>query len=209
MDRQRIRQVANESCSSIPDGRVNTTDGLGGRLVRGLPSSKCPVLLLCLALPLALAACPGNGHVHSPVVPPEPTPIPTPTPTPPVTGTIRFVSASLAPGSTVAVSPMGAGGQQAQQLSFTAAIRLDHAVTGTLVRAWVRTDEKRCMGGGRTSVDFSAGVEREVSPASMSSGGACTLPYTTPLVEFEVIDATGTQVLTQSFPASYSFVAAQ
>jgi hypothetical protein len=164
-------------------------------------------LLLCLALPLALAACPSTGDFHGPAVPPEPTP--TPTPTPPATGIVRFVSATLAPGSTVAVSPMNAGGQQAQQLSFTAAIRLDRAVAGTLVRAWVRTNEKRCMGGGRAGVDFSAGVEREVSPASMSGGGACTLPYPTTLVEFEVIDATGVQILTQSFPVSYSFVAAQ
>jgi hypothetical protein len=35
------------------------------------------------------------------------------------------------------------------------------------------------------------------------------LPYTTTLVEFEVIDAAGVQLLTQSFPGTYYFVVAQ
>ncbi len=159
------------------------------------------------ALAFAFAACSGGGS--GPTSNLTPTPAPTPTPSP-VAGTIRFISASLPLGSTVAVAPMGAGGQQAQELSFRAAIRLGNAVGGTLVRAWVRTDQTRCMGGGLAGVDFSAGVEREVSPASMSSLGSCTLPYTTTLVEFEVVDVVGGggQILTQSFPATYSFVGA-
>jgi hypothetical protein len=130
-----------------------------------------------------------------------------PTPTP-LAGSIRFISATLPPGSTVAVSPLFGTSQQAQQLSFCAAIRLDRAVGIALVRAWVRTAATRCMGGGAAGVEFSSGVEREVCPASMS-GGACTLPYTTTLVEFEVIDASGAQLLAQSFPAAYSFIAGQ
>jgi len=102
-------------------------------------------------------------------------------------------------------------GQQAQQLSFTAGIMLRTSQTGTLVRAWVRTDAVRCMGGGQARVDFQAGNERGVAPASMSNPGSgdplCALPYTTTHVEFEVVDSTGQQILTTRFPAVYNFVA--
>jgi len=139
-----------------------------------------------------------------------PTSVPTPTPSPP--GSIRFIDATIPAGSTVEVSPLLAVGQQAPQLSFRAAITLNRSVPGTLVRAWVRTDALRCMGGGLASVDFQAGVERAVQPASMSNSGSglpmCPLPYATTHVEFEVIDSgTGQPLLSQSFPAAYNFVA--
>jgi hypothetical protein len=135
------------------------------------------------------------------------TPPATPAPTP-AAGVVRLVESSMPPGSSVPVAPMFGTGQQAQQVWFKAAIRLDRAAAQMLVRAWVRTEAKRCMGGGQARVDFAAGVEQPVSPASMSSPEAlCTLPFTTTLVEFEVVDSTGAQVLTQSFPAAYNFVA--
>jgi hypothetical protein len=66
------------------------------------------------------------------------------------------------------------------------------------------------MGGGQARVDFKAGVERAVTPLSMSHPGSgsplCALPYTTTQVEFEVVDETG-PILQQVFPAVYNFVA--
>ncbi len=102
---------------------------------------------------------------------------------------------------------MNETGQQAQQLWFEAAIAMNEDLPGALVRAWVRTEEERCMGGGRAGVDFQGGVAQGVRPASMSSGGQCALPYTTTQVEFEVI-AGGESVLQQRFPMTYHFVAA-
>jgi hypothetical protein len=141
------------------------------------------------------------------------TPVPTPTPTPEPAGVVRFLSASVPVGSTVGVSPMFAAGQQAPQLWFQGAITLKRDLPGALVRAWVRTDALRCMGGGQARVDFQAGVERGVEPLGMSHPGygapMCTLPYTTTHVEFEVVDVTTQQqVLEQRFPAVYNFVAA-
>ena len=109
--------------------------------------------------------------------------------------------------STVPVEPMNATGQQAQQLWFEAVITMDEDLPGALVRAWVRTEEERCMGGGRAGVNFQGGVAQEVTPASMSGGGQCALPYTTTQLEFEVI-AGGESVLQQRFPMTYHFVAA-
>ena len=68
------------------------------------------------------------------------------------------------------------------------------------------------MGGGQAGVDFQAGVERGVAPASMSHPGSgmalCTLPFTTTHVEFEVFDvSTQRAVLEVRFPAVYRFVA--
>jgi hypothetical protein len=136
----------------------------------------------------------------------------TPTPTPEPAGTVRYLGATLPEGSTVPVAPMFEIGQQAQRLSFRAAITLRASLEGALVRAWVRTDAQRCMGGGQARVDFQAGVERGVAPLSMSHPGygmaVCVLPYTTTHVEFEVFDV-GTQrsVLEVRFPAVYHFVA--
>jgi hypothetical protein len=145
---------------------------------------------------------------------PLPTPTdPTPTPDPPPSassGSGRFLGGSLPEGSMVAVSPMFTNGQQAPQLSFSAAITLARSLSGALVRAWVRTPEMRCMGGGRTGVNFQADREQVVAPASMSNPGGdqpvCVLPYTTTHVEFEVLDGTGTPVWQQQFPAVYRFV---
>jgi hypothetical protein len=107
---------------------------------------------------------------------------------------------------------MFATGQQAPTLWFRGAVTLRRDLDGALVRAWVRTEAQRCLGGGQAGVAFQAGVEREVQPASMSHPGTgsplCALPFTTTHVEIEVVDRTGQQVLTQSFPASYGFVAA-
>jgi hypothetical protein len=101
-------------------------------------------------------------------------------------------------------------GQQAPQLRFTGAIRMRAALAGALVRAHVRTEAGRCMGGGQARVDFEAGVERDVAPQSMSHPGhgapMCTLPYTTTQVEIEVVDpSTGRQVVAAVFPAVYHF----
>ena len=156
-----------------------------------------------------IGGCGGNGG--GPSAPSAPSPSPTPTPEP--SGIVRFLGGSLPAGSTVAVKPMFAIGQQAPQLHFSAAITLRTDLSEGLVRAWVRTDEMRCMGGGQARVAFQAGVERSVEPASMSHPGSgspmCTLPYTTTQVEFELIDvATQQQILEQRFPAVYYFVAA-
>jgi hypothetical protein len=157
------------------------------------------------ALALALAC---GGSSGSPGTPSTPAPAPAPTPTPAPIGQVAFLGASLPADSTVPVDPMNETGQQAQQLWFEAVITMDQDLPGALVRAWVRTEEERCMGGGRAGVDFQGGVAREVRPASMSSGGHCALPYTTTQLEFEVIAAGGESVLQQRFPMSYHFVAA-
>lgn len=169
-----------------------------------------PVLrkLVVFATLGALAGC--GGGSGSPAGPGAPLPTPVPTPTPEPAGVISLTGSSLAAGSTVAVSPMGANGQQAQQLWFRASITLKQSLSGALVRAWVRTEDRRCMGGGRAWVDFRAGVETPVTPASMSHPGdasLCTLPFTTTQVEVEVL-STVDQILTQRFPMVYHFVAA-
>jgi hypothetical protein len=167
------------------------------------------VLAAFLSTCLAVACGGGSG---SPSAPAAPAPTAAPTPTPEPAGVVRLAGATLAPGSTVPVSPMFSGGQQAQQLAFTAAVTLKRDLSGGLVRAWVRTDALRCMGGGLAHLDFQAGVERVLKPASMSNPGSgapvCALPYSTSQVEIEVVDASGQQLLTQSFPSAYAFVAA-
>lgn len=157
-----------------------------------------------------LAGC-GGGYSPSstPTPPPSPTPLPTPTPEP---GTIRLVSATLAEGSVVEVAPMFGTGQQAPQLRFRVAIRLERALSGLLVRAWVRNAAGRCLGGGLARVDFPAGVEMDLEPGSMSNTGSgqplCALPYATTHVEVEVFDgASGRQLLAQHFPRAYQFIA--
>jgi hypothetical protein len=97
-------------------------------------------------------------------------------------------------------------------LSFAGAVTMRSSLAGALVRAWVRTDAQRCMGGGQVNVDFQAGIERGVEPASMSHPGSgmalCTLPYTTTQVELEVVDAnTQRPVLEVRVPVVYHFVA--
>ena len=154
----------------------------------------------------ALASCGGDSNPQAATTPP-----PTPTPAPTPAGTIRLVGSSLPDGSTVKVTPMFVLGQQAPQLSFTAGIKMLEGVTDGLVRAWVRTESQRCMGGGQARVSFQAGVERGVAPASVSHPGQgmaiCTLPYTTTQVEFEVIGSDADQpLLVQRFPAVYHFV---
>jgi hypothetical protein len=156
---------------------------------------------------VALASC--DGSSSNPQAPTTPPPTPTPAPTP--AGTIRLVGSSLPDGSTVKVTPMFVLGQQAPQLSFTAGIMMLEGVTDGLVRAWVRTESQRCMGGGQARVSFQAGVERGVAPASVSHPGQgmaiCTLPYTTTQVEFEVIGSDADHpLLVQRFPAVYHFV---
>jgi hypothetical protein len=167
-----------------------------------------PRVVTALLAVCTIAGCGGSG---SPSAPSTPTPTPTPTPEP--AGVVRFLGASLPAGSTVPVSPMAVAGQQAQDLWFWGTVTLRRDLAGALVRAWVRTDALRCMGGGQAGVDFQAGVERAVAPLSMSHPGFgapfCTLPYRTTHVEFEVFDvATQQVVLEQRFPATYDFVAA-
>jgi hypothetical protein len=146
--------------------------------------------------------------------PSSPGPLPQPQPTPPpVAAAIRFLGGTLPEGSTVAVSPMFASGQQAQQLSFSAAITLDRDLSNALVRAWVETSTIRCMGGGILGVSFQNGREKVVSPASMSNPGpaggqaVCPLPYDTSIVEIEVLEGE-TPVIQRQFPAAYHFVSA-
>jgi len=126
----------------------------------------------------------------------------------------QLFSATLPSGSTVQVAPMFATGQQAQELRFQVRLSLNRDMSAALVRAWVRTDAGRCMGGGAI-VSFQSGVEREVQPASMSNPGTvgpvCALPYTTTQVEFEVLDLAIEERfgVPLSFPAVYHFVAAR
>ena len=167
-----------------------------------------PGRVVLAVLALTLSGC--GGSANSPQSPTTPPPTPTPTPEP--AGTARLVGATLPTGSTVKVGVIGVIGQQAPQLSFTGAIALRESLSQALVRAWVRTDARRCMGGGQARVDFLAGIERGVAPASMSAGGGaegvCSLPYTTTHVEFEVFDVnTQRPVLEVRIPAVYNFVA--
>lgn len=141
-------------------------------------------------------------------VPSTPSSPPPPSSTPP--SGIRFLGGTLAAGSTVPVSPLSTDGQQAS-LAFTAAITLDRDLSNALVRAWVSTSARRCMGGGIAGVAFQAGRERTITPATLSNPGSsagqavCPLPYDTSLVEFEVLDG-GTVVIQQQFPLVYHFV---
>ena len=170
-------------------------------------SATCRTALVAF-IAVTVAGCGGSsGGPQAPS-----TPAPTPAPTPEPAGTVRWVGATLPAGSTVEVAPMFVIGQQAPQLSFTAAVALRSSLNGALVRAWVRTDAQRCMGGGQARVDFQAGVERGIAPASMSHPGSgmslCALPYTTTHVEFEVFDvSTQRAILEVRFPAAYHFVA--
>lgn len=170
-----------------------------------MPSS-VPSRALTALLLVALASCDSSPSPQGPTTtPPTPTPAPTPA------GAIRLVGSSLPTGATLKVMPMFVLGQQAPQLSFTAGIMMRESLTGGLVRAWVSTETQRCMGGGQARVDFQAGVERGVAPASMSHPGQgmaiCTLPYTTTQVEFEVIGSDADHpLLVQRFPAVYHFV---
>jgi hypothetical protein len=102
---------------------------------------------------------------------------------------------------------MAGTGQQSQALRFQAGITMLASVPSATVQAYVRTDAQRCMGGGISFQDLAAGVERVVTPGNMSNPTPpCTLPYGTTHVEVEVLDATGRQILTDRFPAVYSFV---
>jgi hypothetical protein len=80
------------------------------------------------------------------------------------------------------------------------------------VRAFVRNETMRCLGGGAANIDFVADEEQVVTPAGMSNDGngqpVCPLPFTTTLVEVELIgnDANNPLLLKQ-FPATYYFVA--
>ena len=168
---------------------------------RCLPGRTLTALLL-----VALASCDSSTSPQCPTTPPS-TPAPAPTPA----GVIELGSSSLRSGSTVTVMPMFVIGQQAPQLAFSAWITMRESLTGGLVRAWVRTETQRCMGGGQARVDFEAGVVRGVAPASMSHPGqgmpTCTLPYTTTQIEFEVIGTDANHPLVvQRFPAVYHFV---
>lgn len=138
-------------------------------------------------------------------------PAPTPTPTPEPVGTIEHLVASLPEGSTVEVEPMHARGQQARSLRFGAVVTLQRDLALGLVQAFVRTDARRCMGGGHR-LTIPANQPVGAAPLSMSHTGnaapSCTLPYTTTHVEFVVSDNnTGEQVLAVSFPSVYHFVA--
>lgn len=152
--------------------------------------------------------CGCGGSSGGPATPATPAPTPAPTPTPEPAGTVVFLEATLPEGSTVPVDPLYEAGQQVQGLRFSALVTMNEDLAGALVRAWVRTDVQRCMGGGLAGVDFQAGVAEEVVPASMSSGGQCELPYTTTHVEFEVIAPGGESILQQQFPMTFHFVAA-
>lgn len=170
------------------------------------PAAWRAVLVTLLAISISGCGSSSSGP-QTPSTPP-----PTPTATPEPAGTARLLSATLPAGSTVKVAPMFGLGQQAPQLSFTGAIMLRAGLNGALVRAWVRTDARRCMGGGQARVDFVAGIERGVAPASMSAPGdaqgVCSLPYTTTHVEFEVFDIDAQRpVLEVRIPAVYNFVA--
>ena len=150
-------------------------------------------------LAVAVPGC-GGGYGS-----PSGTPTPTPSPTP--AGTIRFLGGTLPPGSTVTVGPMAGTGHQAQALSLRAGITMLASVPSATVQAYVRTDARRCMGGGISFQDLAAGVERVVTPGNMNNPTPpCALPYTTTQVEIEVLDASGRLVLTDRFPAVYNFV---
>jgi hypothetical protein len=150
-----------------------------------------------------------GGGSGGPAAPATPVPTPAPTPTPEPAGTIVFLEATLPEGATVTVDPLNENGQQVLGLRFSALVTMNEDLAGALVRAWVRTEVERCMGGGLAGVDFQAGVAEEVMPASMSSDGHCGLPYTTTHVEFEVIAPGGESILQQQFPMTFHFVAAQ
>jgi hypothetical protein len=140
----------------------------------------------------------------------RPTPAGTATATPAPSGSIRYLGSTLPEGSTVAVLPMGELGQQAPELSFRAVINLPRTLSSGLVQAFVRTDEHRCMGGGRFHF-FPADTDVVAMPGSMSHVSnpppPCVLPYTTTHVEFVVLDG-GQVILSTRHAARYHFVAA-
>jgi len=207
--RGRKRRVADSRLKRICGFSSYTSrDDKAGASRRWMMSSSAPCRTAVVALLVALTSCGEGLGPHGPTTPP---PTATPTPAPGPAGTIRLIGSSLPDGSTVKVMPMFVIGQQAPQLSFTAGITMRESLTEGLVRAWVRTETQRCMGGGQAGVDFQAGVERGVAPASMSHPGQgmalCALPYTTTQVEFEVIGSDADHpLLVQRFPAVYHFV---
>jgi hypothetical protein len=135
----------------------------------------------------------------------------TPTPAGP-TGTIRLLGATVPDGSTLTVAPMSDSGQQVPALSFRVAMTVSVNVSPALVRAFVRNETMRCLGGGAANLVFGADEEQVVESAGMSNDGSgqpvCPLPFTTTFVEVELIgNDFNNPLLLKQFPAIYHFVA--
>ena len=163
-------------------------------------------MFFCL---LSAVGC-GDGND----APSTPTPTTTTTTTAPAgpTGTIRLLSATVPDGSTLTVAPLGMSGQRVPALSFRVAITVSADVSPALVRAFVRNDTMRCLGGGAANLVFVADEEQVVTPAGMSNDGSgqpvCPLPFTTTLVEVELSgNDANNPLLLEQFPATYHFVA--
>lgn len=161
---------------------------------------------------IVLGGCGGGGGGGTPTTPA--TPVPTPVPTPEPAGTIVFHGGSLPVDSTVSAFPMHEFGQQAPDLFFWATVNLEEDLPNGIVQAFVRTEERRCMGGGLGFISATAGVDTFMRSLSMSHQAmprpSCVLPYTTTHVEFVVTNLdTQQQVMASTFPAIYHFVAAE
>jgi hypothetical protein len=123
-----------------------------------------------------------------------------------------LIAMSVPPGSTLTAEPMGATGQQVQELWATAGVTLGRDVLAGGIQVFLGTAGARCLGAGHFGVDFHANTETVVSSASVSDAETgpppvCPLPYATTRVEVLVFDSAGAQLLSAEFPATYSFVA--
>jgi hypothetical protein len=151
---------------------------------------------------LLLAGC---GNVSSPTGG-----LPTPQPSP--TSTVRLVSLSVPTGSTLVARPLGTTGQQVPELWATVGVTMSSNVDQGGFQVFLRTPLARCLGVGRFFLNFTANKETVIETANVSNSGTgppapCSLPYSTSEVEVLVFDATGGQLLSAQFPASYGFVA--
>jgi hypothetical protein len=130
--------------------------------------------------------------------------------------TVRLVSMSVPPGSTLVAQPMGEGrGQQVPELRATVGITSDQAILGAPIEVFMATSQAHCLGAAAGS-DLLAGSEAIVTTARMSDSPkygdppACPLPYTTTEVQVFVLDVTRTPhrtLVSARFPATYHFVA--
>jgi len=166
--------------------------------------SRLRVIVVFLATGV-LASC--GGGSGSPSTPSSPAPTPTPTPS---VGTVRLISMSVPPGSTLVAQPMGLG-QQVPELWGSVGITLTRDALGGRMQFLLTTPEKWCLGTGVATVDFHANVELLLTTFNMSKAqtdptGICALPYTTTSVEVHVYDSVGQELLVSRFPTTYNFV---
>jgi hypothetical protein len=136
--------------------------------------------------------------------------------------TIRLVSMSVPPGSTLVVRTIPLGppesqGQEVPELWATVGITSDTNVRGAAIQVFVATSRTHCI-GATTGTDLQAGVEAIVTTPRMNympaygDPPACSLPYTTTEVRAFVLRGTcdfcqGGEWASARFPTTYHFLA--